>query len=214
MSIIGIGGGTGTGKTTLAEGIAERMGTTNVAIIQQDSYYLDRSSMPLSDRRKVNFDHPAAFDMNLLIWHVEQLKQGRPIERPVYCYKTHTRLKDTVTVEPVSVVVLEGILVLHPPRLRQLLDLKIYVDAPDDVRFIRRLRRDMQERNRTVDEVIEQYYDTVRPMHLKFIEPTRVYADMVISGDSGVDAAVERVVAGLAVASGRERETHGRTRNS
>ena len=214
MSIIGIGGGTGAGKTTLAQGIAERMGATNVAIIQQDSYYLDRSSMPLSDRRKSNFDHPAAFDMDLLVSHVEQLKQGRPIERPVYCYKTHTRLQGTVIVEPVSVVVLEGILVLHPPRLRRLLDLRIYVDAPADVRFIRRLRRDMRERNRTVDEVIEQYYDTVRPMHVKFVEPTRLYADMIISGDGGVDAAIESVLAGIARASGMERETHGGTRNS
>jgi len=213
MSIVGIGGGTGAGKTTLAEGIAERMGATNVAIIPQDSYYLDRSSMPLSDRRKSNFDHPAAFDMDLVISHVEELKQGRRIERPVYCYNTHTRSQDTVTIEPVSVVVLEGILVLHPPRLRRLLDLRIYVDAPDDVRFIRRLRRDMRERNRTVDEVIEQYYDTVRPMHVKFVEPTRVHADRVISGDGGVDAAVESVLAGIAAASGIERKTHDGTRD-
>jgi uridine kinase len=209
MSIIGIGGGTGAGKTTLAEGIVERMGATNVAIIHQDSYYLDRSDMPLSDRRKSNFDHPAAFDMGLLISHVRQLKQGRPIERPVYCYRTHTRSQDTVMVEPVSVVVLEGILVLYPPRLRRLLDLRIYVEAPADVRFIRRLRRDMRERNRTVDEVIEQYYDTVRAMHVKFVEPTRVYADMVISGDGGVDAAVESVLAAMPAASKMESETHG-----
>ena len=211
---IGIGGGTGAGKTTLAEGIAARVGARRVAIIQQDSYYLDMSDMPLSERKKVNFDHPASFDMQLLISHVERLKRGQPIERPIYCYKTHTRSQETLVVEPRSIVVLEGILVLHSPRLRQLLDLKVYVDAPDDVRFIRRLRRDMRERNRTVDDVIEQYYDTVRPMHLKFVVPTRSQADMVISGESGEDEAVESVVAGMDTTNKREGETHGRARST
>ena len=214
MLIVAIGGGTGAGKTTLAEGIAQHMGATNVAIIQQDSYYLDRGTMPLSERRKGNFDHPAAFDMDLLISHVEQLKRGRPIQRPIYCYKTHTRSQETSVVEPLRIVVLEGILVLHPPRLRQVLDLKVYVDTPDDVRFIRRLRRDMRERSRTVEEVIEQYYDTVRPMHLRFVEPTRAYADMVISGESGVDAAVQKVLARIAAATAGEGETYGATRST
>ena len=210
MIIVGIGGGTGAGKTTLARGIAERVGAGRAVIIFQDSYYLDRSDMPLSERRKVNFDHPDAFDMELLISQMEQLKSGQPIEQPVYDYRVHTRSPETRTIEPTDFVVLEGILVLHPPRLRRLMDLRVYVDAPDDVRFIRRLQRDMRERDRTVDEVIEQYYDTVKPMYMKFVEPTRVHADMIVSGEGDQDRGIESLVSVMDAASRTERETYGR----
>ena len=210
MIIVGIGGGTGAGKTTLARGIAERVGAGRAVIIFQDSYYLDRSDMPLSERRKVNFDHPDAFDMELLISQMEQLKSGQPIEQPVYDYRVHTRSPETRTIEPTDFVVLEGILVLHPPRLRRLMDLRVYVDVPDDVRFIRRLQRDMRERDRTVDEVIEQYYDTVKPMYMKFVEPTRVHADMIVSGEGDQDRGIESLVSVMDAASRTERETYGR----
>lgn len=214
MIIVGIGGGTGAGKTTLAREMAERVGPGRVVIIYQDSYYLDRSDMPLSERRKVNFDHPDAFDMELLISQMQQLKSGQPISQPVYNYKTHTRSLEERTIEPSAFVVLEGILVLHPPRLRRLMDIRIYVDAPDDVRFIRRLQRDMRERDRTVDHVIEQYHDMVRPMHLKFVEPTRAHADMIIPGEGDQDKGIESIVAMMDAAGRKERETYGRARNT
>jgi uridine kinase len=200
MVFIGIGGGTGSGKTTLAQRIAEHFDPGQVAIIEQDSYYLDRSDMPLSERRKANFDHPNAFDVKLLISQMERLKSGRPVEQPVYCYRTHTRSGQTRTIEPCAVVALEGILVLHPAELRRLMDLMIYVDAPDDVRFIRRLQRDIRERGRTVEEVVEQYYDTVRPMHLKFVEPTRHYAALVVSGEGDQTATLRDALARVEVA--------------
>ena len=209
MIIVGIGGGTGAGKTTLARAIAERVGAGRVVIIHQDSYYLDKSDMPLSERRKTNFDHPDAFEMELLTSQMELLRSGQPINQPIYNYKTHTRSPQTRTVEPSSLVVLEGILVLCPPRLREVMDLRIYVDASDDVRFIRRLQRDMRERNRTVDEVIEQYYDTVRPMHLKFVEPTQRHADMIIPGEGDQGKVVESVIARIDEANKKEREAHG-----
>jgi uridine kinase len=213
MIIVGIGGGTGAGKTTLAKRIAERVGTARVVIIHQDSYYLDRSDMPLSERRKVNFDHPDAFDMVLLTSQMQRLNSGQPISQPVYNYRTHTRSPETRTIEPTDFVVLEGILVLQPPSLRRLVDIRIYVDAPDDVRFIRRLQRDMCERDRSVDEVVEQYHDTVRPMHLKFVEPTRAHADIIITGAGDQDTAIKSIVAMMDAAGRKERETHGRARN-
>jgi uridine kinase len=200
MVFIGIGGGTGSGKTTLAQRIAEHFDPGQVAIIEQDSYYLDRSNMPLSERRKANFDHPDAFDMELLVAQMKRLKSGESIEQPLYCYRTHTRTGETRTVEPCPVLVLEGILVLHPPELRALMDVRVYVDAPDDVRFIRRLQRDIRERGRTVEEVIEQYYDTVRPMHLKFVEPTRHYAALVVSGEGDQTATLRDALARVEVA--------------
>jgi uridine kinase len=148
--------------------------------------------------------------MELLISQMEQLKSGQPIEQPVYDYRAHTRSPETRTIEPTAFVVLEGILVLHPPRLRRLMDLKVYVDAPDDVRLIRRLQRDMRGRDRTVDEVIEQYYDTVKPMHMKFVEPTRVHADMIVPGEGDQDRGIESLVAMMDAASRKERETYGR----
>ena len=214
MIIVGIGGGTGAGKTTLAKAIAEHVGAGRAVIIYQDSYYLDRSDMPLSERRKVNFDHPDAFDMELLISQMERLKSGQPIDQPVYDYTSHTRSSETRTIEPSDFIMLEGILVLHPPRLRRLIDVRIYVEAQDDVRFIRRLQRDMRERDRTVDYVIDQYYDTVKPMHLKFVEPTRVYADIIVPGEGDQDKAIESIVAMMYATGPKERETHGRARST
>jgi len=204
VTIIGIGGGTGSGKTSLARRIAKHFDPEQVAIVEQDSYYLDRSDMPLSERRKANFDHPDAFDMELLVWQMGRLKSGEVVEQPIYCCRTHTRTSRTRTVEPCAVVMLEGILVLHPPELRGLMDVKIYVDTPDDVRFIRRLQRDMRERGRSVKEVIEQYYDTVRPMHLKFVEPTRESADLVMCGVGDQAAAIQDLIAQIEVASPRD----------
>ena len=214
MRLVGIGGGTGAGKTTLARAIAKYVGAGRVVIIYQDSYYLDRSDMPVSERSKVNFDHPGAFDMELLISQMERLKSGQPINQPIYNYRTHTRSPHARTVEPKPFVVLEGILVLHPPKLRQLMDLKIYVDAPDDMRFIRRLQRDLRERARTVDNVIEQYFDTVRPMHLKFVEPTQNHADMIVVGEGGQDEVAADVVARIYAADRKEVETYGGARST
>jgi uridine kinase len=204
MVFIGIGGGTGSGKTSLARRIAEHFEPGQVAVVEQDSYYLDKSDIPLSARREANFDHPNAFDMKLLVSQVRKLKNGEPVEQPVYCYRTHTRTNRTRTIELCPVLVLEGILVLHPPELRGLIDVKVYVDAPDDIRFIRRLQRDMRERGRSIEGVIEQYHDTVRPMHLKFVEPTRDHADVVISGVGDQAAAIQDLIAQIEAASPRD----------
>jgi uridine kinase len=178
--IIGICGGTGSGKTTVANSILESVNASEVAFIQQDSYYRNLKDLPLDYRQAVNFDHPDALDNDLLVHHVKKLKAGGAVELPLYDFKTHTRLNETVLIEPKPIVIIEGILIFVDPRLLEQMDIKVFVDTPDDIRFIRRLRRDIAERGRTVDSVIEQYLATVRPMHMQFVEPSKRYADVII----------------------------------
>lgn len=178
--IIGICGGTGSGKTTVANRILESVSASEVAFIQQDSYYRNLKDLPLDYRQAVNFDHPDALDNELLINHIKKLKAGGSIELPVYDFKTHTRQNKTVLIEPKPIVIIEGILIFVDARLLEQMDIKVFVDTPDDIRFIRRLRRDIAERGRTVDSVIEQYLATVRPMHMQFVEPSKRYADVII----------------------------------
>jgi uridine kinase len=178
--IIGISGGTGSGKTTVANRILESVRASEVVFIQQDSYYRNIEDLPLDIRKVANFDHPDALDNDLLIHHVRKLKSGEPIDLPIYDFKTNTRLSETRPLAPKPIVIVEGILIFAEPRLRELMDIKVFVDTPDDIRFIRRLRRDIAERGRTVDSVIEQYTGTVRPMHMQFVEPSKRYADVII----------------------------------
>ena len=189
--IIGISGGTGSGKTTVAQKIIAPVGNDNVVYLQQDSYYRNLGDMPLDLRHRVNYDHPDAFDTDLLINHLEALRAGESIEQPIYDYPTHSRSSATIHVGPRPVIIVEGILVFVNSQMRALMDLKIFVDTDADIRFIRRLDRDVHERGRTVESVIVQYTTTVRPMHLQFVEPSKRYADIIIPeggfNDVGID---------------------------
>jgi uridine kinase len=178
--IIGICGGTGSGKTTVANRILESVSADEVVFIQQDLYYRNLKDMPLDYRNAANFDHPDAVDNELLINHLKKLNAGEPVELPIYDFRTHSRLPDTTPIEAKPIVIVEGILIFAEPRLLVQMDLKVFVDTPDDIRFIRRLRRDIAERGRTLDSVIEQYIATVRPMHNQFVEPSKRYADIII----------------------------------
>ena len=178
--IIGISGGTGSGKTTVANRILESVSASEVVFIQQDSYYRNLTDLPLDYRGLANFDHPDALDNELLVNHVRRLKAGEAIELPLYDFKTHSRLNETRTVAPKPIVIVEGILIFADPRLLEQMDIKVFVDTPDDIRFIRRLGRDIAERGRTVESVIEQYLATVRPMHMQFVEPSKRHADVII----------------------------------
>ena len=196
--LIGIAGGTGSGKTTIAERIVEAMGKEHAVVIPQDAYYRDRSPLSVADREKINYDHPSAFDEPLLIAHLRQLRSGRPIPRLSYDYATHIRVDTGEIIQPKSILVLEGIMALHDRALRALMDLKVYVDADPDVRFIRRLKRDLIERGRTVESVVEQYLAFARPMHKAFVEPSKRYADLVVSGEEGLQASVDRILSEIA----------------
>jgi uridine kinase len=178
--IIGISGGTGSGKTTVANRILESVHADEVVFIQQDLYYRDLKDMPLDYRNAANFDHPDAVDNELLINHLKKLNAGESVELPIYDFKTHSRLPATTRVESKPIVIVEGILIFAEPRLLEQMDIKIFVDTPDDLRFIRRLRRDIAERGRTLDSVIDQYIATVRPMHMQFVEPSKRFADVII----------------------------------
>jgi uridine kinase len=168
--IIGICGGTGSGKTTVANRILDSVSEAEVIFLQQDSYY----------RNQINFDHPDAIDNDLLVKHLRALKAGEAVELPLYDFKTHSRRADTLHMEPRPIIIIEGILIFAEQRLLDEMDIKVYVDTPDDIRFIRRLRRDVAERGRTAESVIEQYLATVRPMHMQFVEPSKRYADVII----------------------------------
>jgi uridine kinase len=180
VTVIGIAGGSGSGKTTVAKALATQFGPEQVQILDQDAYYRDRRDLSFDERCKINYDHPDAFDEALLVEHVRGLKEWRPIRRPVYDYATHARTDSFVSVAPAPVLILEGILVLAMAAVRDLCDIKIFVDGDPDVRFIRRLRRDTKERGRTVDSVVEQYLSTVRPMHQSFCEPSKRHAHVII----------------------------------
>ncbi len=199
--IVGICGGTGSGKTTVAHRIVQSVGLDHVVYLQQDSYYRNLSHLPIHDRSRINFDHPEALDNELLVEHLEMLRAGKSIEQPVYDFTVHARTSDKRLVEPKPVILVEGILVFEDPRLRALMDLKVYVDTADDIRFIRRLQRDMSERGRSVQSVIDQYLTTVRPMHLEFVEANKRYADIIIPEGGfntvGIDLIVEKVRARL-----------------
>lgn len=178
--IIGICGGTGSGKTTVARRILENVSQEHVVYMPQDAYYRNLGDMPLSLRHHVNFDHPDAFDNELFVNHLAALKAGEPIEMPIYDYTTHTRKPETKRIESKPIVMVEGILIFADARLREVMDVKIFVETADDLRFIRRLHRDVAERGRTPDSVINQYLETVRPMHQQFVEPSKRYADVII----------------------------------
>jgi uridine kinase len=178
--LIGIAGGTGSGKTTVATIVRSRFREDSVIIIHHDSYYRDRSTLSVEERELLNYDHPSAFENSLLAAHLRALASWKGIEMPIYDYRSHTRRAETRTIRPAQIILLEGILVLEDESLRDLMDIKIYIEADSDERFIRRLLRDMKERHRSADSVIEQYVRTVRPMHLQFVEPTKRYADIII----------------------------------
>lgn len=180
MYIIGIAGGTGSGKTTVVRKIVESLPGSQVAVIPQDSYYNDNTGIPMEERRKINFDHPNAFDWKLLIHQINELRAGHSIEQPTYSYIESTRLPETVHIEPCEVIIIEGIMALCRKELRDLMDLKLFVDADPDDRLIRVISRDMAERGRTAQMVMDRYIDVLKPMHLEFIEPTKRYADLII----------------------------------
>ncbi len=193
--VIGIAGGSGSGKTTLARLIMERIGPESIAFLPHDAYYRDFSHLPPEERLQVNYDHPNTLETELLIEHIRALKAGKAVDRPLYDFTTHARRPETVRVEPRPILLVEGILVLAEPALRRLFDLKLYVDTDPDIRFIRRLQRDVRERGRTPEMVIEQYMRTVRPMHLEFVEPSKRYADLIVPEGGLNTVALEVIVA-------------------
>ena len=193
--VIGIAGGSGSGKTTVAQEILNRVGADRIAYLQHDSYYKDLSGLPPTLRQEVNFDHPHSLETELLIKHIESLRDLQPVEVPIYDFSTHSRTSQTFTVSPRGVILVEGILIFTEPDLRKLFDVKIFVDTDSDLRFIRRLHRDITERGRTTESVIKQYQSTVRPMHLEFVEPSKRYADIIIPEGGHNTAALDMVVA-------------------
>lgn len=195
--LIGITGGTGSGKSTIAKEIFKRFPDNCMAMIEQDSYYKDQSNLSFEERIKTNYDHPDAFDTSLLVENLKSIMQGETIEKPIYDFEIHNRKKETIKVEPRDIVIVEGILVLQEPTVRELLDIKIYVDTDADVRIIRRLLRDIKERGRTVDSVINQYLDVVRPMHMQFIEPSKRYADIIIPEGGQNKVAIDVIVGNI-----------------
>ena len=192
---IGITGGTGSGKSTIAKEIYRQFGEDCIAMIEQDSYYKDQSHLSMEDRVKTNYDHPNAFDNNLLVSHLESLLNGHSIQKPSYDFSIHNRIEDTTKVEPKEIVIVEGILILEDPRIRELLDIKIYVDTDADVRIIRRMVRDINERGRTMESVINQYLNVVKPMHNQFTEPTKKFADIIIPEGGHNKVAIDIIVA-------------------
>ena len=193
--IIGITGGTGSGKSTIARAIFESVPEKKASIIEQDCYYKNQSHLPPSERIKVNYDHPLAFDTDLMISHLQQLLNGQAIQKPQYDFTIHNRKAETITVEPRDIILVEGILVLDSPKVRELMDIKIFVDTDADVRIIRRIMRDMNERGRTLTSVIAQYIDVVKPMHFEFVEPSKRYADIIIPEGGHNKVAIDIMVA-------------------
>ncbi|WP_405608041.1 uridine kinase [Polaribacter sp. Asnod1-A03] len=193
MLIIGIAGGTGCGKTTVVNKIIKQFPTDEVCVISQDSYYNETVNLSYEERSKINFDHPRAIDFDLIVKHLKKLKLGKTIEQPVYSFVTHNRTTDTIKTHPRKVVIVEGILILNNKELRNLFDIKIFVHADTDERLIRRIRRDITERGRNVDEVLNRYQDTLKPMHQQFIEPTKNYADIIIPNNKHNTVAIDVV---------------------
>lgn len=193
MLIIGIAGGTGSGKTTVVHQIMNELPETEVGIISQDSYYKETHNLSFDERALINFDHPRAIDFDLLVAHLKELKDGNNINQPVYSFVTHNRTDDTVFTHPRKVMIVEGILILANPELRELFDVKIYVHADSDERLIRRLKRDIAERGRDMNEVLNRYQNTLKPMHEQFIEPTKAFADIIIPNDKYNTVAIDVV---------------------
>lgn len=189
--IIGICGGTGSGKTTIARAIVQAVGAERVVLVEQDSYYRNLSDMPLDERHQANFDHPDSIDSEMLVNHLIRLKQGLPVEMPLYDFVTHTRSDRIETIEPRPVVIVEGILIFAEPRILDQLDVRVFVDTPDDIRLIRRLRRDITERGRTFERTLEQYERTIRPMHFEFVEPSKRHADIILPEGSNTGITVD-----------------------
>lgn len=195
--VVGIAGGTASGKTTVARKLHEALESSGIAFIDQDSYYRDLSHLTREERREVNFDHPDAFDTELLAAHLRSLRAGQPIEKPVYDYVESTRTRRTTVVQPAELILIEGILVLHMEALRKELDVRIFVETEDDVRIIRRLTRDIKERGRDFDHVVSQYFRHVRPMHMAFIEPSKRWADIVVPHGGNNEIAIDMLVGAL-----------------
>ncbi len=206
MLIIGIAGGTGSGKTTVVRKIIEQLPKGEVAVLPQDSYYRDASNLPLEERLEMNFDHPDSVEFELLIKHVKDLKAGKSIEQPIYSYVTCTRAAETILVKPSEVVIIEGILVLTNSKLRDLMDMKIFVDADADDRLMRVIKRDIVERGRSIDRVMERYESTVKPMHEQFIEPSKRYADVIVPQGGNNQVAIDLLTMYIAKELGIERE--------
>jgi uridine kinase len=192
-TLIGLAGGTGAGKSTIVQALVDRFGG---CVIDLDSYYVDRSALPPEERNRVNYDQPAAFDDGLLVEHLERLTSGEAVPKPVYSFETHTRV-GVVTVAPARLVIVEGLFTLWWEALRALLAVKVFVDAPADLRLVRRIRRDVAERSRTMEQVLQQYGSTVRPMHERFVEPTRAHADVIVTNDGPIEDTVEHAIIAL-----------------
>lgn len=193
--IIGIAGGTGSGKSTVARRVAEQIALASVAFLDMDAYYRNHVHLSLEERRRVNWDHPDAFDIDLLVAHLEQLARGEGIEKPVYDFVTHSRSATTRWIAPADVIVVDGILLFVDHRLRELCDVKVFVDADADIRLARRIKRDMNKRGRPLEEILEQYLSTVRPMHLQFVEPSKRYADVIVPRGGHNPVAIEMITA-------------------
>tara|TARA_B110000263_G_scaffold161121_1_gene140097 strand:- start:316 stop:945 length:630 start_codon:yes stop_codon:yes gene_type:complete len=189
--LIGIAGGTGSGKTSVANAILAEFSSSEVVLIQQDSYYHDLKHLHIDERATVNFDHPDAVDFNEMCENLQSLIDGQTVKIPMYNFNTHTRTDDTLTIGNHHIIVLEGILALFDEKIRNMMDIKLYVDTPDDIRIIRRIKRDINKRGRTFESVIEQYYNTVRPMHQQFVEPSKKYADVIIPEGSHNKVAID-----------------------
>jgi uridine kinase len=195
--VFGVAGGTASGKTTVARAVLDAVGASQIAYLPHDAYYRDRGDLPFEERARLNYDHPDSLETKLLVRHIKDLLVGVPVHVPVYDFTTHRRTDDTILVEPAPIVLVDGILIFTKRKLRELMDIKVFVDTDSDVRFIRRLVRDMNERSRSLDSVVQQYLETVRPMHLKFVEPSRRYADVIIPGGGHNKVAMEMVVSRL-----------------
>ncbi|MDT8307362.1 MAG: uridine kinase [Anaerolineae bacterium] len=195
--VFGVAGGTASGKTTVAETILNAVGAARVAYLPHDAYYRNMSHLPLSERAKLNYDHPSSLETELLVAHIEQLLEGQAVEVPVYDFTEHLRTQETTRVASCPLVLVEGILIFAEGRLRELMDIKVYVDTAADVRFIRRMVRDLEERGRSLDSIVKQYLETVRPMHMEFVEPSKQFADIIIPRGGLNKVAMEMVVSRL-----------------
>jgi len=192
--VIGVAGGTGSGKTTVSRRIWEAVGRERIAYLQHDNYYKDQSHLTAEERARTNYDHPDSLETSLMVSHLRELRAGRPVNIPVYDFSIHNRSKETLRINPAKVILVEGILIFVEPTLSELMDMRIFVDTDADIRFIRRLRRDMVERGRSLDSIVQQYLGTVRPMHMEFVEPSKRYADIIVPQGGDNRVAMEMIV--------------------